>query len=97
VRVSIIILPVVKPDPRRYELPQKLDDVGLDAFVPVFLNHDRSRCALGIQRYETILDTGLANGLSNFTRDIDQLFPLARGYLENSSHWLAALVGGFGF
>lgn len=74
--VAVTILAIVQPDAARYHVTKQVDHVGLNAFIAVFLDHDRGRCALSIDRDEPVAYTAVCNNSSDLLGDVHQLFTL---------------------
>ncbi len=56
-----------------------MDDIGSNTRIPVFLDHDRGGCSLGIESDQSLTDAaGLDTGF-HFQGDVDQFFPSTGG------------------
>ena len=56
-----------------------MDDIGSNTRIPVFLDHDRCGCSLGIEGDQSVTDAaGLDTGF-HFQGDVNQFFPSTGG------------------
>ena len=56
-----------------------MDDIGSNTRIPVFLDHDRCGCSLGIESDQSVTDAaGLYTGF-HFQGDVNQFFPSTGG------------------
>lgn len=76
--VAVTILAIMQPDAGWYHVATQVDYVSLDAFIPVFLEHDRGRCSLSVDRDEPVAYTAVCNNGGDVLRDAHQLFTLVR-------------------
>ena len=79
VGVSVPVLLVMQPDSPGNEFLQEMDDIGSNTRIPVFLDHDRCGCSLGIEGDQSVTDAaGLDTGF-HFQGNVDQFFPSTGG------------------
>ena len=79
VGVSVPVLLLMQPDSSRNEFWKEMDDIGSNTRIPVFLDHDRCGCSLGIEGDQSVTDSaGLDTGF-HFQGDVDQFFPSTGG------------------
>ena len=79
VGVSVPVLLVMQPDSPGNEFLQEMDDIGSNTRIPVFLDHNRCGCSLGIESDQSVTDAaGLDTGF-HFQGDVNQFFPSTGG------------------
>ena len=72
--VCVAVLPVVFPYPARGELAQHGDYITLNTVVPVFLDHDRRGCALGVDAAEAGPHPALGDDRGHAVGDVVERF-----------------------
>ena len=90
--IPVAILLVVQPDPMGNDLAQKIDHIGLHAFIPVFLDHHRSGGPLDIDADDAILDAAAGDDPLHPIGNIDQDFPPVCRHADNLSQDLILFV-----
>ena len=77
--IPVAVLPVMQPDALGNDLPQKVDHIRLDTFIPVFLDHDGGGGPLDVNRYDAVSNTTGCDNLPYRLGNIDQRFALMCG------------------
>jgi hypothetical protein len=86
VRIAVAVLGVMSPHPLRDLLGEEVDDVLLHALVPVLLDHDRRRGALGVDVDDAVADAAARDDGVHFGGDVDQLLAPVRRDVKGAAH-----------
>ena len=84
--IAIPIHGIVHPNTSGDYFLQERHHIGLDALIPVLLNHDRRGCALGIHRDQPIANAAAAYDSLHLQRDVNQDFAFVRTQMNQFLH-----------
>ena len=86
VRVTIAVLLVMQPRTARNQFLKQMNDIGLHAFVPVLLNHNRRGCSLRIDVHKAIANPAFPNHVLHQRSNVDQDLPRMRADGDALAH-----------